>query len=236
MREAPTARTDIVDVHIPTTAGEAVDPLSILLEDTLATMKLGGTCEVSSIPPSLVSHAVTPPGSSISYTLHVRSFKRSKECWEMADGELLLLAQQQKDRGTRLYKEGDIRGAAVCYSRGAQYVIPIKPGTEERERLRVALFLNLAACQLKLGQNTHVVDNCSKVLAQEPNNVKALYRRGVASKNIGDLDQAWEDLLAARRLEPGNRAVQEQLREVGRRRQVQDAKLGNALKSMFGRD
>ena len=214
-----------------------MDPLSILLEDTLATMKLGETCEVSPIPPSLVSsHAPTPPGSSISYTLHMRSFERPRQRWEMADGELLLLAQQHKDRGTRLYKEGSVSGAAVCYSRAAQYVIPIKPGTEKRETLRVALLLNLAACQLKLGQNSHVVDNCSRVLAREPSNVKALFRRGVASKNIGDLDQAWEDLLAARRLEPGNRAVQEQLREVGRRRQVQDSKLGNALKSMFGRD
>lgn len=50
--------------------------------------------------------------------------------------------------------------------------------------------LNLAQAYLKLNKNTDVIDNCSKVLKDEPGNVKALYRRGVAYTKNQDFDRA----------------------------------------------
>jgi hypothetical protein len=43
---------------------------------------------------------------------------------------------------------------------------------------------------------------CVKVLKIDPNNDKALYRRGVARLRVGLLDDANEDLLAAKEKNP----------------------------------
>lgn len=44
----------------------------------------------------------------------------------------------------------------------------------------IACVLNRAACRLKLGRNEAAADDCSSVLETEPNNTKALFRRGQA--------------------------------------------------------
>lgn len=56
--------------------------------------------------------------------------------------------------------------------------------------------LNYAAGQLKLGTKLkEAVDCCSAVLASDPNNLKALFRRGVGYTRLGrDLDLAKTDL------------------------------------------
>ena len=47
--------------------------------------------------------------------------------------------------------------------------------------LTKACLLNLASCALKLQQHANAEQYCDDVLAGEPSNVKALYRRGQAS-------------------------------------------------------
>eukprot|EP00039_Didymoeca_costata_P005646 m.83331 g.83331 ORF g.83331 m.83331 type:complete len:80 (-) comp12916_c0_seq1:460-699(-) len=42
----------------------------------------------------------------------------------------------------------------------------------------IPLLLNLAACQLKDGQFQGAIDASTMVLKKEPNNIKALFRRG----------------------------------------------------------
>jgi len=45
-------------------------------------------------------------------------------------------------------------------------------------------------------------------------NVNALYLRGLALINMSDFDQASEDLIEARSLEPSNHAIEDQLRSL----------------------
>ena len=51
---------------------------------------------------------------------------------------------------------------------------------------------------------------------------------------MSDFDQAKQDLVKARRLEPKNRAIEEQLRTLEVKIQAQRNKYRDALKSMFG--
>ena len=234
-----------------------MEPLALLLESAMELMREGETCELCPVPLEVAGHvSAVPPGATVSYTVTLQSFQRGKAVWEMGAGELLTLARRHKDRGTQLFREGGARAAAVCYSRAVMLALALPPaptaggmgergagseekgagsevGAEEQEELTVALFLNLAACQLKLRQNGHAFENCSRVLQLRPGCVKALYRRGVAAMHMGDLARAEGDLREAGRLEPGSRAVREQQRELARRRQLQDARLSDALKSMF---
>ena len=50
-----------------------------------------------------------------------------------------------------------------------------------------------------------------RVLEIEEENVKALYRRGIAHLNLEDFDQCKEDLLSAYELQPKNRDIKEAL-------------------------
>lgn len=215
--------------------GEAVDPLSILLDDVMAGMKEGEVCRLSGVPQEMAGHLSTvPPGATISYTVRLHSFQRAKPVWEMNATELLCLARQHKDRGSQQFQQDHIRAAAVCYSRAVKLVMAApQSGSKEAEEMQVALFLNLAACQLKLRQNGHVFDNCCRALELRPNSVKALYRRGVAAMEMGDLARAEGDFQEARRIEPGNMAIQRKQRELVKQRQLQNSKLHDALRSMF---
>lgn len=222
---------------MPACVGEAVEPLSVLLDDVMADMKEGEVCRLAGVPQEMIPRgdlSAVPPGASITYTVILHSFQRAKPVWEMSTRELLCLARQHKDRGGQQFKDGHIRAAAVCYSRAAKLVMAV-PQSEgkEAEEMKVALFLNLAACQLKLRQNSHVFENCSRVLELRRDSVKALYRRGVAAMDMGDLARAEGDLKEARRIEPGNMAVQRKQRELVKQRQLENSKLCDALRPMF---
>ncbi|CAE7210826.1 TY1B-A [Symbiodinium sp. CCMP2592] len=77
--------------------------------------------------------------------------------------------------------------------------------------------MNLAASLLRTGAHIEEVEDlCSEVLARQPSNAKALFRRGCArqilAKREGDgrpiLQAAKKDLLQAAKLEPQNRQAQ----------------------------
>ena len=60
----------------------------------------------------------------------------------------------------------------------------------EAKQLLNILRLNISQGYLKLNKNSEVIDNCTKVLKEEDDNLKALYRRGVAYGKAQDFEQA----------------------------------------------
>ena len=228
--------------------GEGVLPLSLMMEDALLTMKEGEVCRLESVPREVAGDLRDLPADviSLNYSLSLISFTRARQLWEMEISEILSLARRHKEKGGKFFQGGREREAAVCYSRAAKLAVAAAAAAgggrggggeeeieEEVKALQVALNLNLAACQLKLGQESHASSNCSRVLVGDPGNVKALYRRGLASMRLGDLDQAEEDLREAGRREPGNTAVQKQLRELTQLKQRHSTRLSHALRPMF---
>ena len=67
---------------------------------------------------------------------------------------------------------------------------------------------NMAACHFQWYNHEAVVSLSSRVLELQPDQVKALYRRGVSFLRMNEYDRSEEDLVKAAKLEPGNRAVQ----------------------------
>ncbi|KAL9662792.1 hypothetical protein QQ045_027626 [Rhodiola kirilowii] len=53
--------------------------------------------------------------------------------------------------------------------------------------------LNMAACVIKLKRFNEAIGHCSIVLAEDENNAKALFRRGKAKSELGQIDAARED-------------------------------------------
>uniref|UniRef100_J3LY34 Uncharacterized protein n=2 Tax=Oryza brachyantha TaxID=4533 RepID=J3LY34_ORYBR len=69
------------------------------------------------------------------------------------------------------------------------------------------------SCHLKTRRFQECVDEGSEVLAYDPGNVKAYYRRGQAYRELGKLEQAVADLRRARELSPDEDAIAGALRD-----------------------
>ncbi|KAK0053822.1 peptidyl-prolyl cis-trans isomerase FKBP5 [Biomphalaria pfeifferi] len=148
-------------------------------------------------------------------TLH--SFTVEKPIWQMSSKEKYSLAFSHKERGTELFKEGNIEGAFVQYGVAIKYALCMcessvckkleKTMIQEHATLMSICYLNLAACHSKMANYENVISSCTKALAVDADNVKGLYRRAQAYKAIGQIDKARLDLKQALKIEPQNKAV-----------------------------
>ncbi|KAK2565122.1 Peptidyl-prolyl cis-trans isomerase FKBP62 [Acropora cervicornis] len=156
--------------------------------------------------------------------IELLSFFKAKEPWQSTSEEKLTIARHHKTKGTDCYKQLILIGDKLP-----------NECQDDFEQLRVSCLLNLAACQGKLEQFEFVAQNCTKVLAMVPSNLKALYRRGQAFAHLNEFDKAKVDLEKALAVDPCNRAVQEQLRALKQKQSLHEQKLSRALGVMFGR-
>jgi len=92
---------------------------------------------------------------------------------------------------------------------------------------------NIAACHFQWKNNQSVVDLSKNVLKYQPDNVKTLYRKSVANKGLKEYDLAEQDLIKASKLEPNNRAVNDELGRVQHLKKTTETKLANSMKKMF---
>ena len=82
------------------------------------------------------------------------------------------------------------------------------------DELRLICFNNMAAVYLKQEKYENVIEKAGRVLDDDVNNKKALFRRGMAYRKLGKLNQARDDLLNAARtqnLEQVDPAIQREL-------------------------
>eukprot|EP00090_Calanus_glacialis_P007642 TRINITY_DN16084_c0_g1_i1.p1 TRINITY_DN16084_c0_g1~~TRINITY_DN16084_c0_g1_i1.p1 ORF type:complete len:337 (-),score=103.06 TRINITY_DN16084_c0_g1_i1:8-1018(-) len=93
---------------------------------------------------------------------------------------------------------------------------------------------NLAACHFQWNNFKNVVELSNKVLAKEPSMVKALYRRGVSYLGLNEFELAEKDLVAAHKVDPTNRAVNEKLGQVKQKKKANQTEMSKNLSKMFG--
>ena len=227
--------------------GEADDEATEAVERCIQSMRVGEVAEFTVDtntlpgPPLELVRGSKNPQAPVWYSIRLVSNERAKETWWMSAGEKLDVASRHKVVGNEKYKAGIHFAAAKRYSVALKYLISISPmklSDEERDQtreLKTTCLSNLAACQLKLKIHDSAAKNCSKVLETDPDNLKALYRRGQALMFMNEHDSSREDLERARRLNPNSRAVSDLLKELQSREQQQKRHYHEALRSMFGR-
>ncbi|CAI0442530.1 unnamed protein product [Linum tenue] len=94
--------------------------------------------------------------------------------------------------------------------------------------------LNTAACLIKLMRYDEAIAQCSMVLAEDENNVKALYRRGKAKAELGQTDAAREDFQKARKYAPEDKAIAKELRQLAEQDKALYKKQKEIYKGIFG--
>ena len=112
--------------------------------------------------------------------------------------------------------------------------------------LRVSLHLNRAACyQMMHGGQPEdappdnlrrVIMEAEKALELQSANVKALYRRGMAHLELGQLSEARADLKRAVEVDPGNKAAKQGLLQLERRQRAADVQAKGVYTQMFERN
>mmetsp|Transcript_9425 Transcript_9425/g.13519 ORF Transcript_9425/g.13519 Transcript_9425/m.13519 type:complete len:348 (-) Transcript_9425:798-1841(-) len=128
--------------------------------------------------------------------------------------EALLQAMNHKEDGNNHFKSGDLISAARSYRHGTTLLKNLNQGNtgdDQVKQLIISLQTNLSTVCFKQNKHKMSRDVASKALEVDNQNVKALYRRAVASRAIGDVDAARADLKQAYKLDPTNTAVKKEL-------------------------
>jgi len=149
-----------------------------------------------------------------------------------------------KERGNAAFKSGDNDAAVAAYADGlvalkayrdahadsdddADKASATTPAQVEEREVRVSLHLNSAMALLKLEQWEKALASSKAALDVQPENVKALYRKGVAGARLGRVDGAVVDLQKALKLEPANRDAKRELArltDIVRRKRLEEKK------------
>ncbi|XP_040994808.1 peptidyl-prolyl cis-trans isomerase FKBP42-like [Juglans microcarpa x Juglans regia] len=184
-----------------------------------------------------------PPMADIIYEVELIGFDETKEGKARADmtvEERIGAADRRKMDGNALFKEEKLEDAMQQYEMAIAYMgddFMFQLFGKYRDMalaVKNPCHLNMAACLIKLQRFDEAIMQCSIVLAEEENNVKALFRRGKARAELGQTDAAREDFLKARKFAPEDKAITRELRLLAEHDKALYQKQKEIYKGLFG--
>ncbi|KAJ3707247.1 hypothetical protein LUZ61_010952 [Rhynchospora tenuis] len=121
-------------------------------------------------------------------------------------------AQSLKQEGNELHSRGHYSEAVNKYKRAKDNVQNVPSASAQTLQLQCSL--NLMSCYLKTGQFNECITEGTEVLSHESTNIKALYRRGQAYRELGNFEAALVDLKKANEISPDDETIANVYRDV----------------------
>jgi Flp pilus assembly protein TadD len=100
-------------------------------------------------------------------------------------------------------------------------------------KIQMDCYNNMAASYIRLSNFTKAVEYAGKVLDKEPENVKALYRRGTSYHRLNELDKAEKDLRVAVSLAPLDKAIRQEYASISKTFAEYEQKNKERMAGMF---
>lgn len=122
-----------------------------------------------------------------------------------------------RNAGNRFFRDGDDVRANRRYKKAERYYnfftnqLNRQSPRDHRaqlEQFQLLNCLNQAAVRLRLKEFANVVHACNAALAIDPENTKALYRRGLAQNEMRNYERALDDLGRALQRLPEDKLIQ----------------------------
>ncbi|XP_066540301.1 FKBP prolyl isomerase 16 [Hoplias malabaricus] len=166
-----------------------------------------------------------PPWTPILYQLQLLEIQDKPDPLSLPISDRIRIGNQKRERGNFYFQREEYSMAAQAYCRALDVLTTrthdgrdCAPDEEEEVNdYRVKCLNNLAAAQLKLEQYSEALHTSLDVLFLDPNNVKALFRKGKLLSDKGDYDEAMETLKKALKLEPSTKAIHAELSKLVKR-------------------
>ena len=213
-------------------------------DEGFASMKIGEKAILEIAPEYGYGEAGSPPNipgnATLLFEVELIDFdEKVKEKWEMSDEERIEMATKLKEEGTLAFGEQAYATAALKYELAGDYAVGegIEGETvpEEERPLYVSCWSNASMCHIKLKQWPEAIGAANKVLEieEEADNVKALYRRGLARMRLGLLKECKEDLMRAYNVDNTNKDIRKALAQLKEAMATAKEKEKKAFGSLF---
>lgn len=187
------------------------------------------------------SDPLVPPNTDLIYEVELLEFDKPKDTWQLESfEEKEQLALKRKNEGNSLFEKGKLRLAAQKYEKALEIFKHDNTNTEEektkiKKEVKLPCSLNLAAVRIKEKNYKDAIEHSTKALEIDSENVKGLWRRGVAHTELGDWIEAERDLYRARDLDPENTAVKNSIIRLKKSMELQNNRDRKKFQNLFSR-
>ncbi|CAI5798788.1 peptidyl-prolyl cis-trans isomerase FKBP8 [Podarcis lilfordi] len=181
-----------------------------------------------------------PPDSSLELEVELLSAQDAPDLELLSGKEKIELANRKRERGNFHYQRADYVLAINSYDIALKIIgssSKVDFTQEEEEALvdvKMKCLNNLAASQLKLDHYDAALRSCNQVLEQQPDNIKALFRKGKVLAQQGEYREAIPILKAALKLEPSNKTIHTELSKLAKKHADQKCVETEMYRKMLG--
>lgn len=194
-----------------------------------------------------------PADATIIYTVELVSCREEDDLEKKSYASRKEIGNKKRERGNFFFERQEFNSAIQLYRRALEYLDEseggitapttdgeLEPTNAQLQELledRVKVYNNMAMAQMKIDAFDAALKSVDNVLSCQPNNVKALFRKGKILEEKADVPGAIQLLRKAATLDPSSKSIQNELsrlilkskREARNEKDLYQKMLGQAL-------